>query len=697
MPSTLPAPSRRQRPYFVRITQHGAVSWEPCLHLSSSVSRPDPRPNWQVSSRATRSSPSTVASRATSSSGACWPTRPTSSSTSAGAASTSASRCPRPRVGRSGAEVSSALFDRVQTCDNHCEFCFIHQLPKGLRKSLYVKDDDYRLSFLYGNYTTLTRFTELDLERVVTERLSPINVSIHATDPEVRARMLRNRRGATSLRWLRALLDAGIEVHGQVVVCPGVNDGDVLEDTLAGILDRFPELATACIVPLGVSRYSAEGSLRPHTQDEAAAVVDTVEDWQSVFLAAVGRRVAFAADEYYLLAGRPVPRRPRPTRASPSTRTAWAWPAPSRRSCSADPAATPSASGPASSPGSTAPPPRATAPSELVPQNRARPRCVQPVRQAPIGILTGEYGARVLEPLVAGLDRPDVRVVPVENRFFGGNIGVTGLLVGEDLAARAGRRARGPPLPAARRLPVQRPLPRRHRPRRPASPGRDRRHRRGLPAPGPERMTTATTPPSPRLPVVAVVGRPNVGKSTLVNRIVGRREAIVEEHPGVTRDRKEIEADWAGRDFLLVDTGGWLAGGDSLDAQVSRQAEKAIATADVILFVLDVTVGLTDEDDRVAEVLRRSGRPVIVVANKVDSATREADAWTFARLGLGDPIAVSALHGRQSGELLDAVVERLPALPDEPEPVARGRRPPRSPAWPSSGGPTSASRRCSTG
>ena len=109
----------------------------------------------------------------------------------------------------------------MRTCDNHCEFCFIYQLPPGLRKSLYLKDDDYRLSFLYGNFTTLTRFTEADLERVVTEGLSPLNVSIHATDPDVRAEMLRNRRGATSLRWLRALLDHGIEVHGQVVVCPG--------------------------------------------------------------------------------------------------------------------------------------------------------------------------------------------------------------------------------------------------------------------------------------------------------------------------------------------------------------------------------------------------------------------------------------------------------------------------------------------
>src|SRR6059036_1510207 len=103
-----------------------------------------------------------------------------------------------------GVEVSSAVFDRVQTCDNHCEFCFIYQLPPGLRKSLYLKDDDYRLSFLYGNFTTLTRFTEADLERVVTEGLSPLFVSIHSTDPDIRTRMLRNRRGATSLRWLRA-------------------------------------------------------------------------------------------------------------------------------------------------------------------------------------------------------------------------------------------------------------------------------------------------------------------------------------------------------------------------------------------------------------------------------------------------------------------------------------------------------------
>jgi GTP-binding protein len=172
-----------------------------------------------------------------------------------------------------------------------------------------------------------------------------------------------------------------------------------------------------------------------------------------------------------------------------------------------------------------------------------------------------------------------------------------------------------------------------------------------------------------RVPVVAVVGRPNVGKSTLVNRFVGRRDAIVQEEPGITRDRKELEAEWNGRTFTVVDTGGWLTptsgdGAEPLAQQVSRQAEQAVAQADLVLFVVDVTVGVTEEDARVAHVLQRAGVPVILVANKVDDERREADIWQFARLGLGEPTMVSAVHGRGSGDLLDQVVARLP------EPVA---------------------------
>jgi GTPase len=175
------------------------------------------------------------------------------------------------------------------------------------------------------------------------------------------------------------------------------------------------------------------------------------------------------------------------------------------------------------------------------------------------------------------------------------------------------------------------------------------------------------------LPVVAVVGRPNVGKSTLVNRIAGGREAIVEERPGVTRDRKELTADWTGRDFLVVDTGGWLGGRDveradddtALVKQVSAQAEEAMRQADVIVLVVDVTVGVMEEDARVAEQLRRGETPVIVAVNKVDDERRVADAWAFTRLGLGDPFPISSLHARGTGDLLDAVVAALPAEPDD--------------------------------
>ena len=164
---------------------------------------------------------------------------------------------------------------------------------------------------------------------------------------------------------------------------------------------------------------------------------------------------------------------------------------------------------------------------------------------------------------------------------------------------------------------------------------------------------------------VAIVGRPNVGKSTLMNRILGRREAIVEERPGVTRDRKEVEANWQGREFTLVDTGGWIADGDSLDEKVSRQSELAIAQADVVLFVVDSTVGVTEDDALVATLLRGIDTPVILIANKVDDRVHESAIWELMSLGLGEPMAVSALHGRGAGDMLDRIVDALPEVVDE--------------------------------
>ena len=353
-----------------------------------------------------------------------------------------------------GIDVHSALFDQLRTCDNHCEFCFIYQLPPGLRKSLYLKDDDYRLSFLYGNFTTLTRFTEADLERVVTEGLSPLNVSIHATDVDVRNDLLRNRRGGPSLRWLRALLDHGVEVHGQVVCCPGINDGDVLDDTLAGVLDRFPELASLCVVPLGISRYNHEPRMRATTQAEAADVVDTVTAWQATYLDLLGHRLVHAADEYYLLAGRPFPEPEayegfamhedgigmartfeleftgRTTAVTSPQAGFFAWadgaPAGSRYEAAGDYRA-PAEGYRAERVGC------ATSAETSGGGGTAVAVAVRPRRDAPVGVLTGTAGAQILTPLVDGLGRPDVRVIPVENRFFGGTTSVTGLLVADDL------------------------------------------------------------------------------------------------------------------------------------------------------------------------------------------------------------------------------------------------------------------------
>ena len=332
-----------------------------------------------------------------------------------------------------GVEISSAIFDQVRTCDNHCEFCFIYQLPPGLRKTLYMKDDDYRLSFLYGNFTTLTRFTESDLERILSEHLSPLFVSIHSTHPRLRSELLRNRRGGTSLRWLEALLENGIEVHGQLVVCPGINDGNYLYETLIDVLDRYADMKNIAVVPLGVSKFSNESRMRSHSVVEAEAVVAIVDAMQEVFLQLLGRRMVFASDEYYLLANRDLP----PYEAYDDfsqhengigiTRAferafmgdanaafgvkpgffAWVEGAPKQgyratRSLSSG-----------------------SAKSVAVGLPRKR-------REKSVAILTSSYGMQVLPAIVAKAF-PQVSFLEVRNEFFGGNIGVAGLMVGQDV------------------------------------------------------------------------------------------------------------------------------------------------------------------------------------------------------------------------------------------------------------------------
>jgi len=324
-----------------------------------------------------------------------------------------------------GIRVDSAVFDRIRTCDNHCEFCFIYQLPKGMRKSLYLKDDDYRLSFLYGNFTTLTRFTELDAERVITEHLSPLYVSIHATDPAVRASLLRNPRGATSLRWLDILLEEGIEVHGQVVVCPGVNDGQVLEETLLDCLDRFGALASVAVVPLGLSDHSNEAAMRPHSRAEATSVLELVEALSDAGLRLRGKRTIFASDEYYLMAHRELPALDYYADIEQFENGIGM-----------------SALFIAEATGATiGPDQRETGFFQAV--DGAPPWGYRAVRSAltssrsnesPV-LLTGELGAPILRQSLELMGRSDIEILPIPNTFFGGTIGVTGLLTAQDLNA----------------------------------------------------------------------------------------------------------------------------------------------------------------------------------------------------------------------------------------------------------------------
>src|SRR5690348_10322294 len=185
---------------------------------------------------------------------------------------------------------------------------------------------------------------------------------------------------------------------------------------------------------------------------------------------------------------------------------------------------------------------------------------------------------------------------------------------------------------------------------------------------------TTEGPAGPAIPVVAVVGRPNVGKSTLVNRILGRREAVVQDVPGVTRDRIAYDAVWGGRQFTLVDTGGWEPDARGLQAMVSAQAERAAATADLVLFVIDGRTGATETDLVVARTLRRSQRPVVLAVTKIDDERGESDAAELWSLGLGEPHPVSGLHGRGSGDLLDAVLDAMPEAPREPDETEAGPR-----------------------
>ncbi len=207
-----------------------------------------------------------------------------------------------------GFEFESAVFDRVRTCANKCLFCFVDQMPEGLRETLYVKDDDYRLSFLYGNFVTLTNLTAADFDRIRRFHLSPLYISVHTTDGALRERMLGIPKAGEIMEQLQAFADAGIEMHTQVVLCPGYNDGENLTRTIRELAELRPEILSMAIVPVGLTRFRQQcHPLRTFSPEESAAIVEEVNGWQAKFRAETGCSFVYLSDEFYLRAGREAP------------------------------------------------------------------------------------------------------------------------------------------------------------------------------------------------------------------------------------------------------------------------------------------------------------------------------------------------------------------------------------------------------
>ncbi|MEG1621358.1 MAG: DUF512 domain-containing protein, partial [Oscillospiraceae bacterium] len=207
-----------------------------------------------------------------------------------------------------GLEFETYLMDKQHSCKNKCIFCFVDQMPKGMRDSLYFKDDDERMSFLFGNYITLTNLYDEDIERIIKMRISPVNISVHTTNPELRVKMMANPRAAETLSYIKRLTDAGIKVNTQLVLCPDINDGEELEKSLDDLGKLYPNLQTISCVPVGLTDYR-EGlhKLLPYTKEQASKTIEIIENFSGKMLDKNGERLAFPADEFFIKSGRALP------------------------------------------------------------------------------------------------------------------------------------------------------------------------------------------------------------------------------------------------------------------------------------------------------------------------------------------------------------------------------------------------------
>lgn len=305
-----------------------------------------------------------------------------------------------------GVSFTSAVFDGIRPCRNHCLFCFVDQMPRGLRPSLYIKDDDYRLSFLQGSYITLTNLTDADWQRIHRLRLSPLYISVHATDPEVRQQLLGNKRAGDVLSHLQKLADWGCHFHAQAVLCPGINDGPVLEKTIADLGAFWPHLQTLAIVPVGLTGHRRRLTpLRLFKTEEAQAVLEIVHRAQQQFHTAYGSRLVFAADEFYLQAGQEFPPLEAYEDLLQLENGVGLWPLFKAEFCQA-----------------------------LATYKEAGQRRKKTGRYT---VVTGTSAAKLWTELRSVFSKAfpwvDLAILPVPNHFFGPEVTVTGLVTGGDI------------------------------------------------------------------------------------------------------------------------------------------------------------------------------------------------------------------------------------------------------------------------
>ncbi len=304
-----------------------------------------------------------------------------------------------------GCDFATYLGDEKHSCSNHCMFCFIDQLPPGMRESLYFKDDDERLSFLFGNYITMTNMQDHEIDRIIKMHISPINISVHTTNPQLRIRMLANRRGGETLKYLDRLVEGGIEVNCQLVLCRGINDGDELRRTLTDLLKLTPMVQSIAAVPCGITDYRK--NLYPQVPYDAASsaeVIDILEEFGDECKARHGKRIIYPSDEWYLNAGRPLPPAEFYEDYAQLENGVGMW--------------------------------RLFEQEFLAELDK--PHRIYGSKK--MDVVTGTLAAPLIEAMMAELHRQypmiEVTVHPIQNKFFGGNVSVAGLVTATDILAQ---------------------------------------------------------------------------------------------------------------------------------------------------------------------------------------------------------------------------------------------------------------------